>query len=391
MEITPSKPWPEYCRSRPTRLSSAGRLAVAVTGCCPCARIGQRRATASSTSSRRSAASAVDVPVASRRDCDQGGSRPRRGSVLGSGTTSSGSILGWCRGRCSCGAGAVGRVERERSAARARRASAVVARHAARRSAAPAEHPSPRDDECRRRGALGEAERRLDRVGRGRAATSVSTTRRSTTTSMSCLSFFFSSGELSSGSTTSPSTRTRTKPSAWQLLEQLAVLALAAAHDRRQHLERVALRQLSSRSTICSRASGRHPRSALVAVRRAGAREQQAQVVVDLGDRADGRARVARRSSSARSRSPGESPRSSRRRASPSARGTAARRPRATRRSVAGPRRRSCRTPATTCPSPRRPVNDDQPVARKVEIDVAGGCARARRGCTRSRSLTASC
>ncbi len=46
--------------------------------------------------------------------------------------------------------------------------------------------------------------------------------------------------------------------------------------------------------------------------------------------------------------------RSRRRPASPCAPGTGARRRRATRRSAAGPRRRWCRRPATTCPSPIR-------------------------------------
>ena len=62
------------------------------------------------------------------------------------------------------------------------------------------------------------------------------------------------------------------------------------------------------------------------------------------------------RSSSGRSRSPARAPRSSRRRASPSGRGTGARRRRATRRSAAAPRRRSCRRRGSTCPSPESPV-----------------------------------
>ena len=59
--------------------------------------------------------------------------------------------------------------------------------------------------------------------------------------------------------------------------------------------------------------------------------------------------------SSGGSRWPGRCPRSGRRRASPSARGTAARTPTATRRSGAGLRRRSCRRRATTCPTRSRP------------------------------------
>ena len=79
-----------------------------------------------------------------------------------------------------------------------------------------------------------------------------------------------------------------------QLLQRLAVLALAAAHDRREHHEALALRQLHH---LVDDLLGRlplHRLAADVAVRMADARPQQAQVVVDLGDRADRRPRVAR-------------------------------------------------------------------------------------------------
>ena len=79
-----------------------------------------------------------------------------------------------------------------------------------------------------------------------------------------------------------------------QLLEQLAVLALAPAHDRRQHHEARALLELHD---LVDDLLGRLPGDRLaadVAVRLADPRPQQAQVVVDLGDRADRRARVAR-------------------------------------------------------------------------------------------------
>ena len=80
-----------------------------------------------------------------------------------------------------------------------------------------------------------------------------------------------------------------------ELLEQPFVLALAAAHDRRQHLEPRALGQLSTRSTICCgvwRVITR-PQFGQCGTPMRGV--EQAQVVVDLGDRADRRARVARR------------------------------------------------------------------------------------------------
>ena len=80
-----------------------------------------------------------------------------------------------------------------------------------------------------------------------------------------------------------------------QLLEDLAVLALAPAHERRQHHEARALLELHD---LVDDLLGGLPGDRLaadVAVRMADARPQQAQVVVDLGDRADRRARVARR------------------------------------------------------------------------------------------------
>ena len=80
-----------------------------------------------------------------------------------------------------------------------------------------------------------------------------------------------------------------------QLLQDLAVLALAPAHERRQHHEARALLELHD---LIDDLLGGLPGDRLaadVAVRMADARPQQAQVVVDLGDRADRRPRVARR------------------------------------------------------------------------------------------------
>ena len=79
-----------------------------------------------------------------------------------------------------------------------------------------------------------------------------------------------------------------------QLVQQLAVLALAPAHDRREHHEARPLRELHR---LVDDLLGRlaHDRApADRAVRLADARPQQPQVVVDLGDRPDRRARVAR-------------------------------------------------------------------------------------------------
>ena len=124
-----------------------------------------------------------------------------------------------------------------------------------------------------------------------RVAMSPRTTMRSTTTSMSCLSFLSRAG-ASAISWNAPSILTRWKP-LHQLGQLLAVLALAAAHDRRQQVEPRALGQRQHPVD--------HLRHGLALDRQAGRRrighadagEQQPHVVVDLGDRADGRARVA--------------------------------------------------------------------------------------------------
>ena len=137
-----------------------------------------------------------------------------------------------------------------------------------------------------------------------------------------------------------------------QLGDFLAVLALAAAHDRRQQIEPRAFGQrqhavdhLADGLALDGQAGGRR-------IGHADARQQQAHVVVDLGDRADGGARVAARWSSARWRWPATGRRSGRRPASASSPGTGARRPRASRHSGAGPRHRWCRRRGSICPSP---------------------------------------
>ena len=142
-----------------------------------------------------------------------------------------------------------------------------------------------------------------------------------------------------------------------QVGDLLAVLALAAAHDRREQVEPRLLRQRQhavdhlADGLALDRQAGRRR------IGHADARPEQAHVVVDLGDRADGRARVLARSSSARWRWPATGRRSGRRPASASSPGTGAHRPTGSRHSGAGPRRRSCRRRATTCPSRTGPVN----------------------------------
>ncbi len=80
-----------------------------------------------------------------------------------------------------------------------------------------------------------------------------------------------------------------------QLVEELAVLALAPAHDRREHHEARALLELHDLIDDLLDRLALDRRAADVAVRLADPRPQQAQVVVDLGDCADRRTRVARR------------------------------------------------------------------------------------------------
>ena len=78
-----------------------------------------------------------------------------------------------------------------------------------------------------------------------------------------------------------------------QLAEQLGVLALAAADDRREDLEPVALGQLEDAVDDLLRGLAGDVATALGAVRVTDAGIEQTQVVVHLGDGADGGARVA--------------------------------------------------------------------------------------------------
>ncbi len=81
--------------------------------------------------------------------------------------------------------------------------------------------------------------------------------------------------------------------------EQVLVLALLAADDRGEDQEARPLRQgEDAGEDLLARLGGDRP-AALRAVALADAGVQDAQVVVDLGDGADGRARVACRPSSA--------------------------------------------------------------------------------------------
>ena len=115
--------------------------------------------------------------------------------------------------------------------------------------------------------------------------------RRSTTTSIVWLrrrsSLMSSSSERSW-----PSTRTLVKPRARSAGELLLELALPAAHDRRQHVDALVVRRQHHHVDDALERLRGDLAAAEVAVRHADVGEQQPQVVVDLGDGADRRARV---------------------------------------------------------------------------------------------------
>ena len=84
------------------------------------------------------------------------------------------------------------------------------------------------------------------------------------------------------------------EPLGLELAEQVDVLALAAPDDRREHLEARALLEGEDAVDDLLRGLPGDRRAAGRAVRAAGAGVEQPEVVVDLGDRADRRARVLR-------------------------------------------------------------------------------------------------
>ena len=155
------------------------------------------------------------------------------------------------------------------------------------RSASPRLASFHRDDQV----PFAQRQRLLDRLGQPRPDSSASFFSRSMTTSMSCL-ICRSSFRSSVSCTTWPSTRARTKPCLQHVLEQVLVLALLAADHRGQDEELRPRRQgEDAGDDLLARLGGDRP-AALRAVPLADAGVQHAQVVVDLGDRADGRARV---------------------------------------------------------------------------------------------------
>ena len=135
--------------------------------------------------------------------------------------------------------------------------------------------------------------------------------------------------------------------------ELLLELALPSPHDRRKDVHALVVgREHDHVDDPLERLRGNLP-SAQMAVRHSDVGEEQSEIVVDFRDRTDRRSRVR----SGRLLLDGDRRRQavdqSRRRASPSARETDERRTRATRRSAAVPRRKSCRRRATTSPIPK--------------------------------------
>ena len=194
-------------------------------------------------------------------------------------------------------------------------------------------------------------------------------------------------GDVVEPLTIMPSMRTRAKPG----------LASSSNSSRNSPLRFSALRreQRDLRLRRQRRAARRRSRppmraptcaAALVAALLAGARVEHAQVVVDLGDRADRRARVRRRAlllDGDRRRQAAEVlvlrllhlaeelPRVRRQRLDVAALAL---------------RRRACRTRATTCPSPTRPVNTTSCAWGCSRSSMARLCSRAPRTTMKSGS-----
>ena len=118
-------------------------------------------------------------------------------------------------------------------------------------------------------------------------------TRRSTTTSMSCL-YFLSSDDLLGEFAHVTVDSHAGEALALEVVEELAVLALAALDHRREHLELGLLGHLEDAVDDLVGGLALDLAAADRAVRNADARVEKPQVVVDLGDGSDRRARVLR-------------------------------------------------------------------------------------------------
>ena len=114
------------------------------------------------------------------------------------------------------------------------------------------------------------------------------------TTSMSCFLRLSSFGG-SSSSMTSPSMRARKKPCVFSSSSFSLYSPLRACTTGASSMIFVPCGSAITVSTICEHVLRLERRAVIGAARNAGARVEQAQVVVDLGDGADRRARVVRR------------------------------------------------------------------------------------------------
>ena len=179
------------------------------------------------------------------------------------------------------------------------------------------------------------------------------TTKRSTTASM-CRDVRLVELDLAAEiSTGLPSTISRRQPFLRTSVKTKSQILAVHLEHRRAQLDLGAVGQREDGLEDLAGRAARRRLAGARAVRLADRREQQVQVAGDVGHRADGRARVVGDASSARSRSPARGRTRSRRRASPPARRTAWRSSRAIPCSAAALRRRWCRRPGSTCPSPR--------------------------------------
>ena len=117
-------------------------------------------------------------------------------------------------------------------------------------------------------------------------------TSRSTTTEMSCLTCFFSMGGSVEADDLAVDDGARV-PRRGELAEEVDELALLLRDDRAEHLVPRALGQLHQLVGDLLHRLALDVLAADGTVRHADARPEQAHVVVDLGDRADRRTRVA--------------------------------------------------------------------------------------------------
>ena len=154
-----------------------------------------------------------------------------------------------------------------------------------------------------------------------------------------------------------------------QLLDEFRVLALALRYGGREQHHGGPLRMLKHGVHHLAHRLRGEVDVVIGAARRAGARIQEPQVVVHLGDRTHRRARDCARSTSARWKWPATGPRWCRGPASPSSTGIGARRSTAIPRSAAVLRHR-CVEGQRGLAGPGKAGQHDQPIARQVEIDI---------------------